>query len=412
MIENTGPSGSTAPSSPSLDDAVNQMMGDVAFEMPAAAEEAPSSPSPETTADPASSEAAPATDDAGAPPAEDALQPVDAEDPDDYLKDAQPLDYTVDGQQRTSDFITRLGKDGGAFVTAENLPKLQQRLSERDHLYERNQAQYREAQQLQQNLSRLEQATAWTFRNRDNQPVTVTGTDALMIRDAEYGKAMAVATTLGQMLREDQDLTNLLVQTSDGRVVFSQQAVAELKRQSSLGEKEAILNTRAKYADMINRPAEAAKPEPLTDAQKTELAPQAVDIAAQSLKITGLTEESRATLALLAPRFIRPATAEELKRDPNHLNVVDEAFGPVVQRIFDAQAKSSQAAASAAEVTKQNAARLAAAAGRRPVSPKPAAPVRQPTPEQNRSKDAEDAWDIAERAAVAGYRAQQGKRTA
>lgn len=415
-VPNVGAStGSHAPApvdtSPPLADVVGQMFGDVesfgssgeSAELPAS--DAGTTPAPETP------ETAPdaAAEHAGTTPADAASDPAAPAESDDFLKDAKPLPYTVDGEEKSFEGITYLGPDRGAFITPENLAKVQDRLQQADRLYAQDQARYRDTQQLKAEHQALTKLTEWSYTNRDGQKVTVTGPQAMAAREADVARTKAANAVFASVFAQGMDLSNMLreVRNSDGSVsiVWSDEAINVLKREAALSEKEAVFGVRSRFAEIANRPAEVAAPAPLTDQQLTDLAPQAVEIAATFAKITDLSEESKQTLALMAPRYIRLSTPEELRQQPDIAVRVDErAFAPVVQRIHASQKNVASAAQSAAEAAKQNAASLAAAAaGKRP-APRPGVQP-QPQAQQTPNEDpAVSAWAARERAQAAAMR--------
>ena len=343
---------------------------------------------------------------AGAPPA-DAANPSTPDqgtpaNDDDPLAGAEPFTYTVNGQARTFDGLTKLG-DRGAIVTAEALPKLQQRLSERDNLYERSQEQYQRYAALEESFNKL---TQWSIgKDQNGQDRYLTGADAVLAQRVMLGRSAATMQVLAKALDDPEQFARLVAVVDDGRgglmIVPDKNAIDHLK---TLAE-NAAMHAEQRVTSHFNTIRSTLKavpstPEPRQQTSTTiepSVALESVKGFVQQLNVKGLTPEDEAFLVESLPRYVRDATAEE-RAQFNSPTVVDISFGKLIQRTAQLRANAAATATAAATAERDNQRKLAAAAsGVRPQRQTP----RQPAPQQKKTdskvSDARKGWELQER---------------
>lgn len=392
----------TAQDGPSLADDIGAMFGDmipVASESP---ELDAGSPPADALPTPDGSEGAePAAELAGSPPADAAAATPDQAAPnptdDDWKKDATPLTYTVDGQARAFDGIQVLkdadGKPLGGIVAPESIAEIEQRLADRDHLIEQRQAQYEKAQEW-------ERLTTWKDRDAQGNERTLTGPQAV-----EESRVVNVrnATVLETVLTALNDATSfdglvdLIQDPATGKisVVRNQAAFDRLMKDAHVSARERGMEVRANFA-------KSAAPQPAPEASVQDSAMPTVEATIASANVTGLTVEEKAFLADQLPNYVRPTTPQE-RQQYGTTRIVDAKFTALVKTLGARAAQTASVATAASTASRDNAARLAAAAiGKRPVTP-----TRTPTPTpkvDERQQANDDAWDMQEKAAAAAIR--------
>lgn len=344
---------------------------------------------------------------AGAPPA-DGSQPTTegqsaaAAPTDDPLKDATPLAYTVNGESRTDDRI-KVVKDLGAFITPEDVPYIQQRLSERDHLHETSRANY-------EKLSTLEALTSWPQRDAQNKIIgTLTGRDAIEAARIDYGNALARLEAYESLFNDPQRLASFLtVDQEKGEWGIDPSARAQLAM--------AIENRQLKLTPAIRQhlaslgTPKAPTPTATDATARPAIEPSAVvEQAIAHWQITGLTDKDRAWAASIAPRYVRTATAEDVRQTPTLTigqELLDPEFEPLLKDRATMRAEAAKQVTAASTAAANNAPKLAAAlAGRQ--APRSTIPTPRPAPA---SEDAlspeEEAYLRFERSGAAALRAR------
>lgn len=398
----TGSADVAAPASPSastFESEIDALLGEGfddggTNELPTSADGAPPTAPSETPSDPAV--AAPITTDAahaGAPPA-------DAAPDEDPLKDATPVTYTVNGETRTFDGLMALG-DRGAFITPDHLPKLQQRLSERDHYYEKDQANHQRVTALEQQYKALESLTAWNAgKDQQGNDRILTGSDGIEAMRTVTGRSVAALETIVKALDDPQTFASLVEvqQGEDGKVYIlpNAQAVQALTTRAELAALRAEGSVKQHLSTLRAPIATPTPAHPSSTPASSELTSEAavttVTQAAQALKVTGLTPEDTLFLAEQLPRYIRPTTAAEKAQFGER--IVDASFAKLIQREAARRAEVSQSATTATKVANENASKLAAALGAPRARSAPLAPT--PTPTPTISSD-EERWLMTER---------------
>ncbi len=388
----TGSAESSAPAS-TIESEIDSLLGigfedDSAAEMPADAG-APPAETPESTAP-----AEPAGTDA-----EHAEAPSAAAAPDDDpLKDATPVTYTVNGEQRTFEGLMALG-DRGAFITPDHLPKLQQRLSERDHYYEKDQANHQRYTALEQQHKALESLTRWhAGKDQQGNDKFLTGSDGIEAMRTVSGRSVAALETIVKALDDPQTFASLVEvqQGDDGRfyVTPNAQAVRALTTSAELAALRAEGSVK-QHLSSLRVPTTAPTPAQPTQGQPSDLTSEAavstVTQAAQALKVTGLTSEDTQFLAEQLPRYVRPTTDAERQQYGDR--IVDASFAKLIQRAGNQRTELSKTATSATKAATENASKLAAALGTpRARGTPPATPASTPAMSSDEEK-----WLMTER---------------
>lgn len=325
--------------------------------------------------------------DPNAPPAPDTSAPPEI----DFSND-KPFTYTVNGQARTFDDLRVVDGIGGV-ISADALHKLQQRFSERDTLFENSQQQYRKYQDL-------EKLTAWKTQGADGKEQIITGSQALEARQVVLERQTAILNTLAEVF-DNPDLFRSLVSVNEqGQVVADRQALQYLTTRAQLSAVNAEQSVRQQFQNQPN--TQQAQQSQAPDIQS--VAPQVIENSAQQLGITTLTPEDKTFLASMLPRFVRPATGEDVALSPTLKigePVVDASFGQLVQQQGQNRATTAKTVQTATTISKENAARLAASKLGKTVVQQHTrnAPQRREAPKDQRAADADDAFAMMQRAA-------------
>lgn len=282
--------------------------------------------------------------------------PADATDPpDDDLPASQPFTYTVDGQSRTwADIDVIPGH--GAIIPEAAIGQLQQRLAERDNLYERQQQQYQQVQDL-------ERVTAWQRQGANGQPETVTGRQAEEAKRVDLARALVRADTLEQILSDPVQLASLLT-LHNNQVTHDPLAIENLRNRVALVQMQAEQAARQHFNTTL--PAQNTQ----VSAQNQQIdwqqvGPLVVDQEAQVVGVTGLTPDDKTFLATLAPRFVREATLQDAQANPTvqvGQRVIDGAFRELIKQQSQRSANAVTTSDAASKATAENKKRLEAAA--------------------------------------------------
>lgn len=339
-----------------------------------------SEPSPDATLD----GERPLEGDAPVPAAADAPPVAEDLDP---LASATPLKYTVNGQERTIDGIKVLGDE--AIITKEALPDVIRRLGERDNLYEQNQWAHRQQREY-------DAATAWKVTGEDGTERLVTGIPAITEMRLTHARNEAALSTLISALQNPEELRQMVALDDQDQLVLNPAFVSTLLTRSELAEIKAEQQTRA----LIGQLAQAAQPAPPAPDFK-QYAPAIIKQAAGDQFAT-LSPKDQATLGQQMLRYVRPTTPAE-RQQGHGAHIVDAEFAALVQEWVGLRSEGAKAATVASSATASNAARIAAARQGAPARPgtKPTAPAR---PTTTRVSDANAAWEMREKAALAGLR--------
>jgi hypothetical protein len=167
-----------------------------------------------------------------APAAPDAAAPTPADD--DPFKDAKPLTFTVNGQERQADYIKLLGEHG-AVIEAKDLPTLQAQLSERAALYEQD-------RDHRQRLTEYERLTEWNAgKDAQGNDIVLRGIQGIEASRVATAKALASINTLGQAFKMSPAQFLVWGQDAEGNatVAWDPEKIDALCTRSELAEMRA-----------------------------------------------------------------------------------------------------------------------------------------------------------------------------
>ena len=292
-------------------------------------------------------------------PDQDGTQ-AEAAAPVDPLANATAFDYVVNGETRTyADLKVIPGQ--GAVITAEALPRLQQRLSERDHLFETGKAQYKA-------LTDLEKASEWKERGPDGTEQTLTGLKAVEAQRVVLARSIASLQTLTTALSDPEQFGRLVAVDANGKLVPDAREIQYLMTKADLAEVNAERQARNYFQSQLT-PAQGAiqTGNAAQQSAPVTLPDTFVEQYATSLGVKGLTADDKALLAGLAPRFVRTATRDDVLANPMLTvgsPVIENTFADLVKRqgeLRTANAGNANATQVALKAQQENAAKLNAA---------------------------------------------------
>lgn len=413
---NNGTAGTSTAAEPTFADEIGAMFGDApSGESPATDDTDDAGSPPASTADEtpdnaqASSEGSSDDELAGSPPAAaaaaapDNAQAVD-EDP---LAGSEPGTYTVNGQTRTFDGLTKLGDKGG-IISAEAYPKLIQRLSAHDNLFERQRETYQRQVALENQLNQL---TQWNVKDANGQQRTLTGVDAMEERNVLLARSLATERVLMQALDDPDTFASLVtvVQDRDGnaRIVLDPSArrtLSTMVENAALKMEQQVRGAMGKLRSSFasTSPTSSSSSTSPSGSVSTEVATQTVDNFAADMQVTNLTADDKKLLAASLPRYVRAATPEERAQlGPDTRVVVDASFRDLVQHTSQLRTEAAKSVKASANAATENARRLAAAAAgqRKPGSNVPAkgkTPAASSPSQKAPRSNAAKAWDLME----------------
>lgn len=328
-------------------------------------------------------------DDQGNPIA--APDPGTTDDADDYdalVAQATPLSYRANGKDYTFEDLKVIpGK--GAIIADDALPKLQQRLSEREALYENSQQQYQKYQDL-------ERLTSWKTVGADGKEQVLTGAPALEAQRVLQARTEAINTTIAEVFDNLELFRSMLTVDANNQVIPDKHALNYLMTRA---ENAAIKAERSVQQSFQAQASAAPSPQMSHSPDVQAIAPTVVENTAKQLGLSTLTPEDKTYCASMLPRFIRPATMQDVALSPDlkvGQPVVDAEFGVLLQREAAKHASNAKTVQQASKVSTENAARLAAAQRGKTVvqSHTRNIPHRQQPRVDQRAKDADDAWNM------------------
>lgn len=376
-------------SSPTVAEWVGEQFGD----MIPAAEPEPTADAPSaTTSDPATPEGTEAS----------ATEPVVAETtvPDsstpstepDPLEGASPFTYAVNGQERTFDGITWL-KDGGGIIDPEAKDKIVRVFGERDHLYEQNQSRHQENQAL----SRL---TEWQTIGANGEKVMLSGREGVEAQRVTMAQMAAEIQAYRTLHSDPNNLREILVGNEDGSLAWNALGVKAFLAELKNAQNEHSAKARASLAGLTT----AAQPAAFNP---SALASPATAKAVELTGAKGFTAEDTKWAEALAPRFVRLATSEDQQANPALVvgqPMIEQQFLDLVKERGELRASTGKTVSSAAQVAKDNAARIAAAKTGQKPGQQPAKITPPKEPERTRDDDFYEQWERQQKAAAGALR--------
>jgi hypothetical protein len=379
MSEGT-PVGTDDSGSESLADFVGSMMGDYR-----------SSESSEPTGTPPASPEAPTAVPKGTEPVEPTATPPDGAPttpPDaaapetDPLASATPFTYTVDGKAQTYDGIRVLGDDG-AIIDADKLADLGTRLGERDRLVGVN-------QQLYQEKKALEPLTQWTTTGADGKEQTISGQAGLIEFHASNARKDAIIAAYDAMFEaKDGQLPPVfdLFVNVEGKILPDEKAWRAIFSEVRWNAKTAEDAVRGRLGTAVT---EAAKPAPAQINYEASAPALIQSLAGADFKL--LTPQDLKSLSGQVKFYARPGTT-----------TIEDQFGDRVKELIALRQEQAKLGPVLTDAAKANAAKLAAAArGQKPGTP--VKPTPKPSEAQVKATEAQDLYDLQEKAAAAALR--------
>lgn len=313
----------------------------------------------------------------------------------DPLATATAVNYVVNGQTRQYDALRHI-PGMGAVIKEADLPQLQQRLSERDHLFETSREQYKA-------LTDLEQRSAWKVRQPDGTEKTLTGAAGLEESRVVMGRSLAALEVLSGVLRDPRQFMKLIGVDAQGNIVPDQEQLEYLLTRSQLREQQVEQQIRSQFQSQGTIQRTSAQDAQAPSGQ-INVPDTFVDQYAAQLGVTGLAPEDKAILQAIAPRFIRLATSEDVMQNPTlkvGTPVIENAFADQVKHYAGLRATAAKTVQTGAAATqaalqaqKENSARLAAAKTTPKPSAKPGKAPDRPRNDDGTFAKSNAAWDF------------------
>lgn len=280
----------------------------------------------------------------------------------DPLANAVACDYVVNGETRKYEDL-RVIPGQGAVITADALPRLQQRLSERDHLFETGKAQYKA-------LTDLEKATEWKQAGPDGAEQVLTGLQGIEATRVTLGRTLAALQTITEALSDPEQFSRLVGVDANGRIVPDAREIQYLRTKADLAEVNAERQVRSYFQQQTAQASasgQASQVASQNQSASVTLPDTFVEQYANTLGVKGLTADDKTLLSSLAPRFVRVATREDVLANPTLTvgsPVIESTFADLVKRQGELRATTANSAVAtqaALKAQSENAARLAAA---------------------------------------------------
>lgn len=290
-------------------------------------------------------------------PQDRALVAADKTDPPtDDLPASQPLTYTVNGESRSwADIDVIPGH--GAIIPERALGQLQQRLSERDNLFERSQQQFQQYQAL-------EKLTEWKQAGPNGQEVTLSGPQGIEALKVMAGRALSSIDTITKVFTSNPEAF-LTVDPATNKVMWDKTALQHLATRAELAELNAERQIRQQFQSFGVNPQQQAAQQSSPPFDLAANAPTLVTTVVKEVGAQGLTKEDTDFLAGMIPRFVRTATQSDVMNNPMLRigePVLDNQFKELVKRQAATNAQATKTTTATTQAERENQARLAAAA--------------------------------------------------
>jgi hypothetical protein len=310
--------------------------------------------------------------------------------PDLDLAKAVPLTYSVDKQARTFDDIKVIPGVGGV-ISADALPKLQQRLSERDALYERAQHSYQREQAF-------DALTRFEVRGADGKTTVLSGREGIEAQRVAHAQTTAALQTLGAALTDPRVFASLVTLDDTGNLALNRDALEHVMTRSENAEMRATQSVRAGLQSAYEAASAPPQDTPETFVQQ---APVFAEHYAKEYGQNLLDDEDKAFLAGQLRGYLRPATVEDVQANPQlqvGQVVIDPAYEALAIRMAELKKSSASAATTATQAAQENERRLAGVIPGRARPTAPANGQRPPAPPPvAKQTNADDAFAMQER---------------
>jgi hypothetical protein len=265
----------------------------------------------------------PATDGAAeqTPSPDGALTPSLADD--DPLSDSEPVTVTVDGQTKTLDGFTRV-PGGGIIIDEEKVPAFQLMASRAEGLERQNRELYHRTQEY-------ERLSQWKTTKPDGTESTLTGREALEAREIELARTKAWSSVIEHALMTPETFASLVTVNAQGQIVPNIEQLRYLATRAQLASRDAMDEARSRFSSTFQATTQAQQ-----QAQVQQQAPHVLWSQAEQVwgkEFPQLTPDDKQFLSLQVPRYIRPATPQEVQSGQFQANepVLDPSFYTVMQ---------------------------------------------------------------------------------
>ncbi len=349
----------------------NAGMGDLDTESTASQ---PSSPASAGTTP--SAPTAPAGDD-GAPGGTitDPATPVVADDP---LAGTEPFTYGAD--KKALEGVYRVPGEG--LLVPEDKRHVIEQLAERADALDRS------SRQLTEQLAPYERLATWKTTGADGKEATLTGVDALKGLHSDNARLSSILATIEATLTDPQALRSLLTLNEQKAVVFEPQAFENLLLRAERAAHDAMRVKDTELGTLL-RPSPTS-----TTASTPDYSASAPALIKQSAgtNFEALTAKDQELLTRGLQRFVRPATAEDVRYNTSlkvGAPIVDAEYAVWVQHMAAGRAESKAQAQAAEKAGKVNA---GMDKGRQPVK-QPAKPATPPAAPKKPNERQRPDWD-------------------
>lgn len=233
----------------------------------------------------------------------------------DPLAGTEPFTFDVDGEQKTLEGVYRVPGEG-LLVPEEQVPKFQLMASRAETLERSNRDLYQRSQEY-------ERLTSWKVKGQDGTERFISGAEGLAEQRALLSRSLAGLQLLNDVFEKGSPLS-FIATDEQGNITWNPEALATL---SVRLENAGIKAEQAARSTLQSLITEASKPK---EPDAREVAPAVVDQYAKALNAGSLTAEDRALLTEMVPRFVRKATEEDVRENPQFKlgqTIVDKEFG-------------------------------------------------------------------------------------
>lgn len=240
----------------------------------------------------------------------------------DPLEGTEPFKYSVGNESKVLDGFYRVPGEG-VMVPEDKVPQLEQ-LAVRAEMLDRA------SRESEQQNALYERLSEWTTTGPDGKEQTLKGVEAMVAHRVEHERQLAYRRVLDSYIENPNKLATLLVFNPEtGNYEHNPDAWEHAKTLVDLERQRAEISVRGQLAQRYQEPPKPQEPD------YKAAAPSVIQQMAQSANVdaTVLTEQDRSFLSNQLARYIRPATAQDVRMNSSlQLNqpVVDLSFRDVV----------------------------------------------------------------------------------
>jgi hypothetical protein len=306
----------------------------------------------------------------------------------DPLEGTEPYKYTFGNESKVLEGFYRVPGEG-VMIPEDKVPQLEQ-LAVRAEMLDRASREHESANALFERLSE------WTSVGADGKEVTLKGAEAIQQGRLDYARQAAYRQVSDAYFNDPNRLASLL--TFNPETQQFERNEAEWDKAKIMVENATIRAETETRGWLAQRYQEPPKPQAPNYAEQ---APIIIQQLAQSANAdpSVLTPDDRSYLAEQLPRYIRPATREDIRVTPTlqmGQPVVDAAFRAVVTRSIQMRKSSVDQAQAATKASQFNAGQDK---GLRAGKPQIKSPPSKPATQQPQKPGKAD-WDAPLQAAL------------